>query len=115
MVDQENIDMNIIQEEKPAVTTQSKKIATHRLYLDDVEYESFVRRLDWSPDGNILITPSACYYDLQSSQGKGKFKYTVYGFVKVDMTNPAFMLPGIKTYATCVRFNPYIYEKKNNN
>jgi chromatin assembly factor 1 subunit B len=28
------------------------------------------------------------------------------------MTNPAFMLPGIKTYATCVRFNPYIYEKK---
>jgi chromatin assembly factor 1 subunit B len=24
------------------------------------------------------------------------------------------MLPGIKSYATCIRFNPYIYKKKNN-
>jgi chromatin assembly factor 1 subunit B len=72
-----------------------------------------VRRLDWSPDGNILVTPSGCYYDLQeSNNSRSKFIYTVYGFVKHDMTTPAFMLPGIKSYATCVRFNPYIYEKK---
>ena len=113
MKDAENDDMNVIKEEKkPTVVTQTKKIASHRLFLDDVEYMSFVRRLDWSPDGNILVTPSACYYDLQANNGRSNFTYTVYGFVKADMSSPAFMLPGIKTYATCVRFNPYIYEKK---
>lgn len=60
-----NVEMTEIQEEeKPTVITQTKKIASHRLFLDDIEYGSFVRRLDWSPDGNILVTPSACYYDL---------------------------------------------------
>lgn len=24
------------------------------------------------------------------------------------------MLPGIKSYATCIKFNPYLYQKKNN-
>ncbi len=45
-----------------AVKTQ--RTASHRLFLDDVEYQSFVRRLDWSPDGNVLLTPSACFYNL---------------------------------------------------
>ena len=29
------------------------------------------------------------------------------------MTQPAFMLPGIKSHATCIKFNPYFYRKKN--
>lgn len=28
------------------------------------------------------------------------------------MSQPAFMLPGLKTYATCVKFNPYLYKKR---
>ena len=40
---------------------KTPKIATHRLFLDDVEYQAFVRRLAWSPDGNVLLTPAACW------------------------------------------------------
>ena len=45
---------------------RTQRTASHRLFLDDVEYQSFVRRLDWSPDGNVLLTPSACFYDLNA-------------------------------------------------
>lgn len=88
-------------------------MASHRLFLDDIEYQSFVRRLDWSPDGNLLLTPAGCYYDLKGEQHRSKFTYTVYGFLKSDWSTPAFMLPNIKTYATCVRFNPYLYHLSN--
>jgi chromatin assembly factor 1 subunit B len=37
----------------------------------------------------------------------------VYGFLKSDVTQPAFMLPGIKSYATVIKFNPHLYQKKN--
>jgi chromatin assembly factor 1 subunit B len=101
------------------------------MFLDDVEYLSFVRRLSWSPDGNFFLTPASVYQDLLSGQpnstggvGTGmidttptvsssKSTYTVYGFIKSDMTQPAFMLPGIKSYATSIRFNPHLYQKKN--
>lgn len=79
---------------------------SHRLFLDDVEYLAFTRRLCWSPDGSVLLTPASCYSDLKSSN----HDFTVYGFTRVDLTQPAFMLPGIKTYATCVRFSPYLYK-----
>ena len=39
--------------------------------------------------------------------------YTVYGFLKHGLSQPAFMLPGIKSYATCIRFNPYLYKLSN--
>ena len=32
-------------------TKEQVKRKTHRLFLDDTEYTSFVRRLSWSPDG----------------------------------------------------------------
>lgn len=92
---------------------RTQRIASHRLFLDDVEYQSFVRRLDWSPDGNLLLTPSACYYDLHAdnAQSRSSYTYTVYGFLKHGLSQPALMLPGLKTYATCIKFNPYLFEK----
>jgi len=91
---------------------------SHRMFLDDVEYLSFVRRLSWSPDGNFFLTPASVYQDLSSNDSgpvtAARSIYTVYGFLKSDITQPAFMLPGIKSYATCIRFNPYLYQKKNN-
>jgi len=84
------------------------------MFLDDVEYLSFVRRLSWSPDGSFFLTPASVFQDLSSSDSGARSVYTVYGFLKSDITQPAFMLPGIKSYATCIRFNPYLYQKKNN-
>jgi len=67
--------------------------------------------LEWSPDGSFLLTPSACYYDLQAEKRSSNYVYTVYGFLKHELGQPAFMLPGIKSYATAIRFNPFLYAK----
>ena len=81
------------------------------MFLDDVEYASFIRRLAWSPDGNVLLTPSACYYDLSDANAsKTNYIYTVYGFIKHQLSQPSLMLPGMKSYATCIKFNPYLFE-----
>jgi len=34
----------------------------------------------------------------------------VYGFLKNSVNRPSFMLPGIKTHATCIRFCPLLLE-----
>jgi len=40
---------------------QKIKKNTHRMFLDDVEYLSFIRRLSWSPDGSFFIAPASVY------------------------------------------------------
>lgn len=74
-----------------------------------------MRRLTWSPDGTFFLTPASVYQDLSDTLpgGTTKSSYTVYGFLKADITQPAFMLPGIKSYATCIRFAPHLYAKRN--
>lgn len=57
-----------------------------------------------------MLTPASAYYDLK---GDNKTIFVVYGFIKTDLTEPAFMLPGIKSYATTIKFNPYLYRKQN--
>lgn len=91
------------------------KKKSHRLFLDDTEYQSFIRRLAWSPDGQFLLTPGSWFQDLQqmsSPTNSSNFQYTVYGFLKTQINKPAFMLPGIKSHATCIRFSPYLYQLK---
>ena len=97
--------------------TQTLKKCTHRMFLDDVEYLSFFRRLSWSPDGSFFITPASVYQDLSSIDqtnpgGTIKTQYTIYGFIKSDITQPALMLPGIKSYATCIKFAPHLFKLK---
>ena len=43
------------------VIIETTKKRNHRLYLDQSEYQSFVRRLSWSPDGTLLLTPAAWF------------------------------------------------------
>jgi chromatin assembly factor 1 subunit B len=84
----------------------------HRLFLDDTEYQSFVRRLAWSPDGSFMLTPGSWYQDLTSGNPSEKFQYTVYGFMKNTINKPSFMLPGMKTHANCIRFCPLLLQLK---
>ena len=32
--------------------------------------------------------------------------------MKSQINRPAFMLPGLKSHATCIRFSPYLYKPK---
>jgi hypothetical protein len=43
---------------------EPQKKSSHRMFLDDVEYLSFFRRLSWSPDGSFFLTPASVYQDL---------------------------------------------------
>lgn len=58
------VDSKVNKQENEVAAPRTQRVASHRLFLDDIEHQSFVRRLQWSPDGNFLLTPSACYYDL---------------------------------------------------
>ena len=49
------------------------KKRSHRLFLDDTEYTSFVRRLSFSPDGNFMLCPGAWYQDLSAQSTSDKF------------------------------------------
>lgn len=49
---------------------------------------------------------------MSSPTNSSNFQYTVYGFLKTQINKPAFMLPGIKSHATCIRFSPYLYQLK---
>lgn len=49
---------------------------------------------------------------MSSPTNSSNFQYTVYGFLKTQINKPAFMLPGIKSHATCIRFSPYLYKLK---
>lgn len=76
------------------------------MFLDDLEYKNFFRRLSWATDGSFLLTPSAIYEEPGANK---KTLYTVYGFLKSDLTEPTFMLPGMKSAATCIKFNPFLF------
>lgn len=75
----QDVDMNEQQPEKPVeyedmnsnmvINTagnakETQKKSSHRMFLDDVEYLSFFRRLSWSPDGSFFLTPASVYQDL---------------------------------------------------
>jgi chromatin assembly factor 1 subunit B len=111
------------EKEKPEIENQESssqiveapvedKKKSHRMFLDDTEYQSFVRRLAWSPDGTFMLTPGSWFQDLTSGNPSEKFQYTVYGFMKNTINKPSFMLPGMKTHANCIRFCPLLLELK---
>jgi chromatin assembly factor 1 subunit B len=48
---------------RPSAETKKK---SHRLFLDDTEYSSFVRRMAFSPDGSMFLTTGSWYQDLKT-------------------------------------------------
>ena len=112
----EDASITNVEESKISSTGEANKKKSHRLFLDDTEYQSFVRRLSFSPDGSFMLTPSSWYQDLEQPESgtSVKFQYTVYGFLKNSINKPSFMLPGIKTHANCIRFCPLLLKLKEN-
>ena len=79
----------------------------HRLFADENECPSFMRRIDWSPDGSLCLLPSGLF----KSTHAAKTLFTVYGFIRTNMKRPAFHLPGFDTCPICVRFCPLVFAK----
>lgn len=93
--------------------------ASMRLYGDE-NFSGFFRRLSFSPDGALLVTPSGIF-DAQpasptihkSSNAAPGSKSAVYLYARGNLSRsnaPIAVLPGHKTATLVVRFSPILYE-----
>ena len=83
------------------------------LFLDDMDYTAFARRLAWSPDGTFLLTPgSQMIAEKQESAIGETTRHVCYGFLKAQINKPAFMLPGMDDPVTAIRFHPRLFSRR---
>jgi chromatin assembly factor 1 subunit B len=112
----------------PASKEDAQKFSTH-LYGDQ-EASPFFRRLAWSPDGSLLLTPAGLFDDpfvvstsnaVDGSGGstskpakkksKSGPKPTVYIYSRANIGKPPVAhLPGHKSASIAIRFNPVLWE-----
>ncbi|KAL1459787.1 hypothetical protein WDU94_011741 [Cyamophila willieti] len=75
------------------------------LFHDDT-MKSFFRRLDFSPDGNLLVAPSGV---LETS---GKHTSVTHVFTRACLNKPAVCLPSLQYYSVAVKVCPVLFELK---
>lgn len=95
---------------KPLPSSTSVKNAS--LYANET-LTSFFRRLTFTPDGSLLLTPAG-QYSAQHQQPDGKSTYevvnTVYIYTRGGINKPPMAhLPGHKKPSVCVRCSPIFY------
>jgi chromatin assembly factor 1 subunit B len=88
------------------------------------EVSPFFRRLNWSPDGALLLTPAGLFEDpfsilepkkrkKEDDTEKGGVQPTVYIYSRANMASPPVAhLPGHRTSSIAVRFSPVLWEKR---
>lgn len=67
--------------------------------------QSFFRRLTFSPDGSLLLTPLGLYKD-----ENGEETNTVFVYIRGGLNRPIAQLPGLKKPAIAVAFCPVMYK-----
>ncbi|XP_030378384.1 chromatin assembly factor 1 subunit B [Scaptodrosophila lebanonensis] len=83
----------------------------HELYgksvrlFHDGTLQTFFRRLCFTPDGKLLLTPSG----ITDYDGVVKPINTTYGFSRYNLSQPSFVLPFPNEYTVAVRCSPVLY------
>ncbi|XP_050074116.1 chromatin assembly factor 1 subunit B [Anopheles maculipalpis] len=80
---------------------------TVRLFHDDT-LQTFFRRLCFSPDGNLVVTPSG----VAEIEGVPKPLNTTYIFTRNSFRQPCFTLPSPDQYSVAVRFCPVYFQHR---
>ncbi|XP_049546922.1 chromatin assembly factor 1 subunit B [Anopheles darlingi] len=80
---------------------------TIRLFHDDT-LQTFFRRLSFSPDGNLIVTPSG----VAEIEGVPKPLNTTYIYTRNSLRQPAITLPSPDQYTVAVRFCPVFFEHR---
>ncbi|OEH80234.1 chromatin assembly factor 1 [Cyclospora cayetanensis] len=76
-----------------------------QLFLAENQLPSFFRRLDWSPDGSLLVAPAGMQQQVSGTEGEPSPSSTV----DIHSTSP-FVTHRLETGpAICVRFNPCFF------
>eukprot|EP00948_MAST-09A_sp_MAST-9A-sp1_P003099 g3099.t1 len=94
-----------------AIMLKKKK----KLMFYDESVPTFFRRLDWSPDGSLLIAPTGFYKDYRT---EGSVAHaTTFGFLRGTFDRPAFHIQSRLDAdpSICVRFCPKLFRLSNNN
>ncbi|XP_058464649.1 chromatin assembly factor 1 subunit B [Malaya genurostris] len=78
---------------------------TIRLYHDDT-LQTFFRRLSFSPDGNLIVTPAG----VAEIPGVPKPLNTTYIYTRNSLRQPAITLPSPDQYTVAVRFCPRYFK-----
>lgn len=78
---------------------------TVRLFHDDT-LQTFFRRLAFSPDGQLIITPSG----VAEIEGADKPLNTTYIYSRFSLKQPAVILPSPDQYTVAVRCCPLLFE-----
>ncbi|XP_005109746.1 chromatin assembly factor 1 subunit B [Aplysia californica] len=84
-------------------TAPDPKPKPFRIFHDD-SLRSFFRRLEFSPDGQLLMTPAGCV-----ELGDGKLASTSFVFSRGAFAKPAMYLPSGDKATTVVRVNPQLF------
>jgi len=79
----------------------------HIMFAGESECPAFQRRISWSPEGSFLLL-TGCIF--KSAPGV-KPIFTVYGFGRKNLSQPAFHLPGFEKCPLVARFCPYLFVK----
>lgn len=102
----------------PAVKSPKTTQKSFRLYHDDT-LVSFFRRLTFTPDGALLLTPAGQFKSTivhpanDASKDAADLKHTVYIYARDGLTKqPVGHLPGHKLPSIVVRCSPIIYERR---
>ncbi|CAK7272306.1 Chromatin assembly factor 1 subunit [Sporothrix epigloea] len=98
---------------KPHPTTTSIGMKNASLYANET-LTSFFRRLTFTPDGSLLLTPAGQYQTQHQSEGAAKPTYevtnTVYIYSRGGINKaPIAHLPGHKKPSVAVRCSPVVY------
>ena len=95
---------------KPHVTT-ANWAKNANLYANET-LTSFFRRLTFTPDGSLLLTPAGQYQSQQNTDGKPSFEVsnTVYIYTRGGINKaPIAHLPGHKKPSVVVKCSPVFY------
>ena len=98
---------------KPHPTTTSIGMKNASLYANET-LTSFFRRLTFTPDGSLLLTPAGQYQTQHQAEGAAKPTYeitnTVYIYSRGGINKaPIAHLPGHKKPSVAVRCSPIVY------
>jgi len=92
-------------EKAESVPTAAPEDKMVRLFHDDT-FKGFFRRLAWSPDGELLLTPCG----VVESETDSKITHCTYVFSRTDFSKPALCLPSKDKYTIAVRCCPIFFE-----
>lgn len=96
----------------PAIRPMEPPTYKSTMLYHNETLQSFFRRLTFSPDGSLLLTPSGIFKN--SSGADEEFTNTVYIYTRSGLNRaPVAHLPGLKKPSIAIRFNPILYKLKN--